>query len=63
VIERQYRVSARDAHMAEQILSQTSRPVFRLHGAMCEPATHQQWAKMTHERARLYGVTGSLTAR
>ena len=59
MIEGQYRVSARDLHVAEEILAQSAPPVFRLHDAMCEPATHSRWATLIHERARLYGVTAS----
>lgn len=59
VIEAQYRVSARDLHMAEQILAERTPPIFRLHETMCEPATHRAWAHLIHERARLYGVRGA----
>jgi citrate lyase beta subunit len=58
VIERQYRVSPGELHMAERILAGDAPPVFRLRGAMCEPATHRPWAAFIHERARLYGVAG-----
>jgi len=59
IIEANYRVSARDLHMAEEILAHAALPVFRLHEAMCEPATHRPWAEMICARARLYGVVGS----
>jgi hypothetical protein len=61
-IEANYRVSARELHMAEQILAQAAPPVFRLYQAMCEPATHRPWALMIRERARLYGVAGARRA-
>jgi citrate lyase beta subunit len=59
VIERQYWVSAQDLDAAEKILAAGAPPVFRLHGAMCEPATHQTWARLILARARLYGVMGA----
>jgi citrate lyase beta subunit len=59
LIEAHYRVSARELHMAERILAEAAPPVFRLHGSMCEPATHRRWATFIHERARLYGVVGA----
>jgi citrate lyase beta subunit len=59
VIEAQYRVEARDLEAAEGVLAEGAPPVFRLHDAMCEPATHHTWAALTHARALLYGVTGA----
>jgi citrate lyase beta subunit len=56
IIEAQYQVSARDLQSAERILTDGAPPVFRLHDAMCEPATHRTWAEQLVERARLYGV-------
>ena len=56
VIEAQYRVAARDLEAAEHILADGAAPVFRCQGAMCEPATPHAWARLTAERARLYGV-------
>lgn len=56
LIESQYRVRASDLQMAEQILRNSAPPVFRLHNAMCEPATHRPWAAVVRERARIYGV-------
>jgi len=61
-IEACYSVTARDLEMAEEILAQAAPPVFRLHDAMCEPATHRRWAEAIHERARLYGVIGARKA-
>jgi citrate lyase beta subunit len=58
VIEARYRVRPVDLQAAEHILADSAAPVFRLHGAMCEPATHRTWAALVHERARIYGVTG-----
>jgi citrate lyase beta subunit len=56
MIEAEYRVSAGDLHAAEKILADGAPPVFRLHDAMCEPATHHVWARSIVERASLYGV-------
>lgn len=60
IIEASYAVAARDLQTAEEILAHAAPPVFRRHGAMCEPATHRRWASLIVERARLYGVVGSL---
>ena len=46
----------RPLEMAERILEGSAPAVFRLHDAMCEPATHRRWAEQLCERARLYGV-------
>jgi citrate lyase beta subunit len=56
VIEEGYRVRAVDLRAAEQILSHSAPSVFRLDGAMCEPATHRAWAEMICQRAKIYGV-------
>jgi citrate lyase beta subunit len=56
LIEAQYRVRSSDLHMAEQTLKESAPPVFRLHNAMCEPATHCRWAALIRERASIYGV-------
>ena len=61
VIEASYAVAARDLQTAEEILAHAAPSVFRLHGAMCEPATHRRWATLIVERAKIYGVAGSLT--
>ena len=60
IIEANYAVSARDLQTAEEILAHAAPPVFRLHGAMCEPATHRRWATLIVERAKIYGVAGAL---
>jgi citrate lyase beta subunit len=56
-IEARYRVRADELHAADRILADGAAPVFRLHGAMCEPATHRAWAELVRERAAIYGVT------
>lgn len=56
IIESRYRVSPEDLQAAEKILEASAAAVFRLHGAMCEPATHRAWAAQVCERSRLYGI-------
>lgn len=63
VIEAQYRVPRQDLEVAEKILEPDAPPVFRLHGAMCEPATHRGWAESIVERARLYGVRSDASSQ
>ena len=63
IIEAEYRVAADELQAAERIAADGAPPVFRLHGAMCEPATHRRWADAILERARLYGVTCGPRAR
>ena len=43
---------------AELILANEAPPVFRFRDAMCEPATHRDWAELVLARAALYGVVG-----
>jgi citrate lyase beta subunit len=57
VIESRYRVRAEELQAADRILDHGAAPVFRLHGTMCEPATHRAWAELVRERAAIYGVT------
>jgi citrate lyase beta subunit len=56
VIEEQYRVSKIDIEMAEAILDPNRPAVFRMHDAMCESATHGNWAEHIIARANIYGV-------
>jgi citrate lyase beta subunit len=60
MIEANYAVPARDLQTAEEILAHAALPVFRLHGAMCEPATHHRWATLIVQRSKLYGISGAL---
>lgn len=57
MIESQYAVKLSDLVSAECILDKNSPAVFRHDDAMCEPATHEGWACMIRDRARIYGVT------
>lgn len=56
IIENAYKVTGRELHMAEEILSDHAPAVFRMYNAMCEPATHWRWAKQIFERAKIYGI-------
>ncbi len=56
VIEAEYCVSDGELRAAERVVAADADAVFRLDGAMCEPATHRRWAESVIERARLYGV-------
>ena len=49
------RVSLDEYQDALRILN-SDEAVFKSNGAMCEPATHRQWAKNTLMRAHLYGI-------
>ncbi|MDX7986980.1 citrate lyase subunit beta [Xenorhabdus sp. 12] len=54
-IQRALMVSAHDYADALNILN-TQHAVFKSLGAMCEPATHQRWAKNILERAKHSGI-------
>jgi len=56
IIENQYQVLRHDLEMAEAILSDDASAVFSMHGLMCEPSTHKNWAYHILERSRHYGV-------
>jgi citrate lyase beta subunit len=56
VIERGYQVREDEAEVARKILEVSAPAVFRMMGAMCEPATHRAWATMIEARARIYGI-------
>jgi hypothetical protein len=42
--------------MAEKILCPESPAVFKMHEAMCEPATHRNWAAQQRVLAQSFGV-------
>ncbi|MAQ49833.1 MAG: citrate lyase [Pseudomonas sp.] len=50
------RVSIEDLNSARLIMSDDAKAVFKHGGAMCEPATHLQWAQAVVERAQWHGV-------
>lgn len=54
-IESRYGIHLHDEESALAILNPASPAVFKLHGAMCEPATHRQWAHQIQIRQALYG--------
>lgn len=56
LIEHHYRVEARDWEMAERLLQPQCAAVFRMHDAMCEVATHRNWAENTAIRAQVFGL-------
>ena len=55
LIESAYAVPPQDAAMAHAVMDPEAAAVFRIDGAMAEPATHRRWAARTLERARVYG--------
>lgn len=55
-IERHYRVRGIDISAAQQILDVDARSVFRFDNAMCEPATHRNWALSVMNAARHFGM-------
>lgn len=56
LIEQHYRVQRNDVEVAARIMDETSPAVFRMHGAMCEVATHRAWAQGIVEQARVFGT-------
>ena len=60
VIEACYRVHASDLEMAELILSDQAPAVFRMHDAMCEPATHRNWANRLRKSAHCFGLRDTI---
>ena len=56
LIEKGFRVKARDVEEARRILMPDAAAVFKMNGRMCEPTTHNKWAQAVIERAELYGV-------
>ncbi len=56
VIHKALRVSVDDLNSARLILNDGAAAVFKHGGAMCEPATHHQWAKNIVARAHWHGV-------
>ncbi|NOT12929.1 MAG: HpcH/HpaI aldolase/citrate lyase family protein [Methylococcaceae bacterium] len=58
-IESCYAVDSDDYDMALSIIDQAAPAVFKMHNAMCEVATHQQWAENIIHRYRCYGRKNS----
>lgn len=61
VIEAAYRVKAEELDMAVKLMKGDTPAVFKMHGAMCEVATHLQWAQGIIEREQFYGVQETMT--
>jgi citrate lyase beta subunit len=55
-IEVHYQVSLEDLETAKRLLSASAPAVFEMHGSMCEPTTHSNWAKHILKQAEAYGV-------
>jgi citrate lyase beta subunit len=56
IIENHYQVCHQDLEMAEAILDRNAPAIFGMHGHMCEPSTHNNWAKLMIARANEFGV-------
>jgi citrate lyase beta subunit len=55
-IESAYAVDVEDYEMALSLSDREAPAVFRMHNAMCEVATHQQWATGIINRQLCYGI-------
>ncbi|WP_445769178.1 HpcH/HpaI aldolase/citrate lyase family protein [Rheinheimera sp.] len=56
IIHDALRVNVEDLNSARMILTDGALAVFKHSNAMCEPATHLQWARSIVERAQWHGV-------
>jgi citrate lyase beta subunit len=56
VIETAYRVAREDYDMAIKLVDQSAPAVFKMHNAMCEVATHLNWALDILKRQQYYGI-------
>ncbi len=63
IIEAAYAVDKEDYEMAFSLNDTESPAVFRMHNAMCEVATHQQWATNIINRHRCYGIKEALMVK
>lgn len=55
-VEAGYAVGLSELAEARAILAPDSPAVFAISGSMCEPATHQRWARMIVKRADIFGL-------
>lgn len=55
-IESCYAVAPEDFEMALSLVDRKAPAVFKMHNAMCEVATHQQWAENIISRQLCYGI-------
>ncbi|HEX8527519.1 HpcH/HpaI aldolase/citrate lyase family protein, partial [Allosphingosinicella sp.] len=51
-----YAVRRGELAEARAILAPDSPAVFAISGSMCEPATHQRWARTIVKRAEIFGL-------
>ena len=56
IVEAAYAVGRDELAEARAILAPDSPAVFALSGSMCEPATHQRWARTIVRRAEIFGL-------
>lgn len=59
-IEAAYAIDSDDYEMALSLIDRDAPAVFRMHNAMCEVATHQQWAAGMVSREACYGVRNAV---
>jgi citrate lyase beta subunit len=59
-LESAYAVDREDYDMALSLSDREAPAVFRMHNALCEVATHQQWAESIMNRQLCYGVKDAL---
>ncbi len=59
-IEENYAVDLEDYEMALSLSDTEAPAVFRMHNAMCEVATHHQWASNIINRQQCYGIKDAL---
>ena len=52
LIEHYFQVSDEDVALARLMVDGSSAGIFKMHGAMCEPATHRRWAQEVLARSR-----------
>ena len=62
-IESAYAVDVEDYEMAISLSDREAPAVFKMHNAMCEVATHQQWAESIINREMCYGVKDALSLK
>lgn len=55
IVEAAYAVGRDELAEAQAILAPDSPAVFAISGSMCEPATHQRWARTIVRRAEIFG--------
>jgi citrate lyase beta subunit len=56
IVEAAYAVGRQELAEARAILAPDSPAVFAISGSMCEPATHQRWARTIVRRAEIFGL-------